>query len=69
MKLVIHFLTGEIEVTIGFVEESYTVVEGEGGVTLEVGVIESNIRFGHLNICALATTDQSANGVIHLYRI
>ena len=56
----------EIEVTIGFVEQSYKVVEGEGGVTLEVEVSEGEIPVGHTVVVNLVTTDLSATGMRHL---
>ena len=37
------FLIVEIKVTIRFVQQSYNVIEGEGGVTLEVNVREGEI--------------------------
>ena len=38
-------------------------VEGEGGVTLEVEVREGEIPVGETVEVSLTTTDQSANGV------
>ena len=54
----------KIKVTIGFVQQSYNVTEGEGGVTLEVEVREGEIPVGNLATVTLDTIDQSANGVV-----
>ena len=52
------------DVTIGFVQQSYKVVEGEGEVTLEVRVREGEIPVDQNVEVTLTTTDQSANGVL-----
>ena len=54
--------------TIGFVEQSYKVVEGEGGVTLEVEVMEGEIPAEIMVEVTIGTTDLSANGVM-LYTV
>ena len=51
------------DVTIGFVQQSYKAVEGEGGVTLEIIVREGEIPANQNVEITLNTTDQSANGV------
>ena len=53
-----------VEVTIEFLEQSFKVVEGEGGVTLEVAVREGDIPVSRYVTISLATHDQSANGLI-----
>ena len=56
----------EVEITLGFVEQSYTVVEGERGVILEVEVREGEIPVGRTVEVFFATTDLSANGEAHV---
>ena len=56
----------EIKVTIGFVQQSYNVMEGEEGVSLEVEVREGEIPVSNLATVTLDTIDQSAIGAVHL---
>ena len=53
-------------VTIGFVETSYRVVEGEGEVTLEVAVLGGSIPAGQNVDVTFSTMDDTATGVLHL---
>ena len=63
IDVTIIFLVVVGDVTIGFVEQFYKVVEGEGGVTLEVVVREGEIPVDQDVEVTLTTTNQSANGV------
>ena len=56
----------DIMVTIGFVPESYTVLEGAGGVSLGVEVRGGEIPAGQTVEVTLSTADDTANGVLHL---
>ena len=65
MHICTLFFTVDYEVTIGFVQQSYKVVEGGGGVALEVVVREGEIPVSHTVEITLTTNDQSAIGVLY----
>ena len=54
----------QVDYIIGFVEQTYKVVEGERKVTLEVEVKRGVIPAGQYVEVTLTTAEQSANGVL-----
>ena len=55
-----------IMVRIGFVRLSYTVVEGDGNVEVEVELLSGNIPVGNEVVVTLSTADSSARGMLQL---
>ena len=51
---------------IGFVRPSYTVVEGDGNVEVEVQLLSGNIPAGNEVVVTLSTADSSARGMLQL---
>ena len=52
----------DIRATIGFREPSYTVVEGEGSVTVEVELRSGTIPAGNEVVVSFSTANQVATG-------
>lgn len=49
--------------TIGFRETSYTVIEGEGSILVEVALLSGSIPVGNQVEVTLTTSDDTASGI------